>query len=268
VPAVRPAGILCDLEGTLYSGDAPLPGATRLVPALRARDIPFRFVTNTTSRSRRTLVARLGSMGISVSADEIVSAPVAAAAMLRTRGHEVVAPFLADAVLEDLGGFALQGGTAAPGDRRPTAILIGDLGERWTHALLQEAFEYLRAGAEFVTCSRDRAYRRGERLVLDAGPFVAALEYATGITALLAGKPSPVMFEAAVAAMRLPVDARARVLMIGDDMHSDIAGAQDAGLLAWAVETGKFSASEAVRAGITPDRIIPGLDALLADLGA
>ena len=265
---MRPAGILCDLEGTLYSGDAPLPGATLLVPALRARRIPFCFLTNTTSRSRRALVARLASMGISVAADEIVSAPVAGAALLRARGHEVVAPFMEEGVLEDLEGLVLQGGTAAPGDRRPTAILLGDLGERWNFALLQLAFDHVRDGAEIVTCSRDRAYRRHGELVLDVGPFVAALEYASGATATLAGKPSPAMYDTAIRQLRLPAVERSSVLMIGDDMHSDIAGAQQAGLTAWAVATGKFSAAEAARAGIAPDRIIPGLDTLLAELGA
>jgi len=263
---VRPAGILCDLEGTLYSGDAPLAGAAQLVPALRARDIPFCFVTNTTSRPRRALVERLATMGIAVSTDEIMSAPLAGAALLRARGHDVVAPFLAEAVLEDLEGLVLQGGMMAPGDRRPTAILLGDLGERWDYTLLQEAFGYLQSGAELVTCSRDRVYRRQDRLVLDVGPFVAALEYASGATAQLAGKPSPVMYDAAVARLGLPAGDRARVLMIGDDMHADIAGAQQSGLVAWAVETGKFSAADAARAGITPDRIIPGLHALLAGL--
>ena len=56
--------------------------------------------------------------------------------------------------------------------------------------------------------------------------------------------------------------------MIGDDIHSDIAGAQQAGLVAWAVETGKFSMTDAVRAGIIPDRVIHGLDTLLAELDA
>ena len=265
---MRPAGILCDLEGTLYSGDAPLPGATLLVPALRARSIPFRFITNTTSRSRRALVARLGAMGITVSTDEIVSAPLAAATLLRDRGHEVVAPFLADAVLEDLEGLVLQGGTAARGSRKPAAILLGDLGDRWDYALLQEAFEYLRGGAELITCSRDRVYRKGERLVLDVGPFVAALEYASGGTALLAGKPSPVIYDTAVSQLRLPDGDRARVVMVGDDIHSDIAGAQQAGLVAWAVETGKFSMADADRAGIAPDRVLHGLDVLLAELDA
>jgi HAD superfamily hydrolase (TIGR01458 family) len=265
---VRPAGILCDLEGTLYSGETLLPGASRLVPRLRALGIPFRFVTNTTSRSRRSLVERLASRGIGVSAGEIVSAPVAGAALVRERGHQVIAPFLSTDVLEDLEGFTLQGGTAAPGRETPDAIIFGDLGDRWSYALLQEAFEYLRSGAAFITCSRDRAYRRDGRLVLDAGPFVAALEYASGGTALLAGKPSPVMYEAALAQLDLPTARRSSVVMIGDDMHSDIAGAQQAGLVAWAVETGKFSASDAARAGITPDRIIPTLETLLADLDA
>jgi phospholysine phosphohistidine inorganic pyrophosphate phosphatase len=265
---VRPAGILCDLEGTLYSGDTPLPGATRLVPALRARGIPFRFVTNTTSRSRRLIVARLAAMGITVSVDEIVSAPVAGASLARERGHGIVAPFLAEAVLEDLEGLEFCGGTVARAEGHPTAIILGDLGEHWSYALLQQAHEHLRDGAEFITCSRDRAYRKADRLVLDVGPFVAALEYASGCAALLAGKPSPVIYEAALRQLHLPEVERSRVVMIGDDLHSDIVGAQQAGFVAWAVETGKFSAAEAVSAGVAPDRIIPGLETLLAELGA
>lgn len=263
---MRPAGILCDLEGTLYSGDEPLPGATRLVPRLRAAGIPFRFVTNTTRRSRRVLVARLAAMGIPVLIDEIVSAPVAAAALARDRGHRVVAPFLPKPVLEDLVGLELAGGTADPPGDRVTAVILGDLGEQWNYALLQEAYEYLRAGAELITCSRDRVYRKADRLVLDAGPFVVALEYASGNTALLAGKPNSVLYDAAFRQLHLAGAARSQVVMLGDDIHSDIAGAQQAGLVAWAVETGKFAAADAARAGIIPDRIIPGLDTLLAEL--
>ncbi len=263
---MRPAGVLCDLEGTLYSGDAPLPGATTLVPWLRAAGIPFCFVTNTTSRSRRAIVTRLAGMGIVVPMEIIVSAPVAAAALARERGHRTVAPFLAGTVLEDLEGLDLAGGTAPAAESGASAVLLGDLGDEWTYALLQEAFDYLQAGAELITCSRDRVYRRGERLMLDAGPFVAALEYANDSTALVAGKPSPVMYDAAFRRLGLPDADRSRVLMIGDDIHSDIAGAQQAGLVAWAVQTGKFTTADAARAGITPERIIAGLDALLAEL--
>lgn len=263
---MRPAGLLCDLEGTLYTADTPLPGATRLVPALRAHGIPFRFVTNTTSRSRPSLVSRLAMMGITVSADEIVSAPVAAAALARARGHTIVAPFLLPDVFEDLAGVTLAGGTAPKGEGA-TAVLVGDLGERWNFDLLQEAYDLLRAGADLITCSRDRAYRKGTALVLDAGPFVAALEYASGTTAHLAGKPSTALYEAAIAELGMAGRNRASILMLGDDMHGDIAGAQQAGLTAWAVETGKFSKAEAAQAGVVPDRIIPSLETFLAGLG-
>jgi HAD superfamily hydrolase (TIGR01450 family) len=205
-------------------------------------------------------------MGIEVPLGAIVSAPVAAAALARAQGHQVVAPFLADAVLEDLEGLELAGGTAPAARNRPTAVLLGDLGERWDYSLLQQAYDCLQAGAELITCSRDRVYRRGEHLALDVGPFVAALEYASGTTALLAGKPSPAMYQAAFDRLGLAEAARSRVIMIGDDIHSDIAGAQQAGLVAWAVETGKFTAAEAARAAITPDRVIPSLDVLLAEL--
>ena len=263
---MRPAGLLCDLEGTLYTADTPLPGATRLVPALRAHGIPFRFITNTTSRSRRSLVSRLAGMGIAVSAGEIVSAPVAAAVLARARGHAIVAPFLLPDVFEDLTGVMLAGGMAPDGESA-TAVLVGDLGERWNFALLQEAYDRVRAGADLITCSRDRAYRKGNALILDVGPFVAALEFATGATALLAGKPSPALSEAAITELGVAGRHRKSILMLGDDMHGDIAGAQGAGLTAWAVETGKFSGADAARAGIVPDRIIPSLETFLAELG-
>jgi HAD superfamily hydrolase (TIGR01458 family) len=133
-------------------------------------------------------------------------------------------------------------------------VVLGDLGERWTFALLQEAFEQLMAGAALVALSRDRYFRQGDRLALDAGPFVAALEYAAGVSAAVAGKPSPAFFEAAVRSLGLAADRS--VAMVGDDLWSDVQGAQRAGLQGWLVRTGKFR-EEALRdSGIAPDRIL------------
>ena len=144
-------------------------------------------------------------MGITVSTDEIVSAPVAAATLVRDAGHEVVAPFLADAVLEDLGGLILQGGTAAPGSRRPTAILLGDLGERWDS----------RAAAGGIRVPARR--RRTRHLLPRPGVPAAATGWCStsgrswprssmpaAATALLAGKPSPVIYDTAVGQLGAP----------------------------------------------------------------
>lgn len=252
---MRFAAVLLDLEGTLYVGDHVVPGAADAIATLRARDIPFRLVSNTTSRSRATLVGRLARLGIAVAPAELWTAPLAAARVAHERRHRLVAPFLPEDALADLAGLPLAGGVTgvAPAGRVPDAVIVGDLGARWTYAVLQEAFGYVHAGADLVACSRDRFYRAGDRLVLDAGPFVAALEYATGRDAIVAGKPSAGFFRAAVDG--LDVDP-AEVVMIGDDLWADVAGAQGAGLRGWAVATGKFRREDLERSGIVPDRIL------------
>lgn len=254
MPPEPPAGLLLDLDGTLYAGDAAIPGAVTALERVRDLGTPLRLVTNTTSRSRRTLVERLRGYGFRVGAEEIVTATLAGATLLRRRGYARVAPFIAPAALEDLEGVELAGGTSDRPPRPAEAVVLGDLGERWTYALLQEAFEQLMAGAALVALSRDRYFRQGHRLALDAGPFVAALEYASGKRAEVVGKPSAEFFGAAVASLGLPADRS--VAMVGDDLWSDVEGAQRAGLQGWLVRTGKFREDALVMSGVAPDRIL------------
>lgn len=243
---------LFDLAGTLIGDDAAIPGAPETLAALRRRGVPFRVVTNTTSRSRAMLVERLRGFGFDVAADELFTATLAAVQVVRAAGHRTVAPFVPSAALEDLAGVTpVQSG-------RPDVVLVGDLGERWTYELLQEAFEYLAGGAALVALSRDRYWLREGRLVLDAGPFVAALEYATGRPATVAGKPSPAFYAAAVRSLGLE-GREAEVVMVGDDLWSDVEGAQRAGLQGWAVRTGKFRDEILRESGVTPDRILAGV---------
>jgi HAD superfamily hydrolase (TIGR01458 family) len=254
MPADSPSAYLLDLDGTLYSGEAAIPGAVTAIDRLRDRRVPFRLVTNTTSRSRRMLVERLAGYGFRVLPGEIVTATLAGVELLRAGGYRRVAPFVPAGALEDMDGIRLCGGTSdrprAPAD----AVVLGDLGERWTFALLQEAFEQLMAGAALIALSRDRYFRQGERLALDAGPFVAALEYAAGTSAEVAGKPSTAFFGAAVRS--LETAAGRQVAMVGDDLWSDVEGAQRAGLQGWLVRTGKFREDTLSASSVTPDRIL------------
>jgi HAD superfamily hydrolase (TIGR01458 family) len=260
MPAPRAAAYLLDLDGTLYSGTAAIPGAAEALAHLRTRAVPFRLVTNTTSRSRRMLVERLAGYGLAVSPEEIVTATLAGVELVRARGYQRVAPFVPAGALEDMEGLALCGGTSGRAAAAADVVLLGDLGERWTFALLQEAFEQLMGGAALVALSRDRYFRQGERLALDAGPFVAALEYASGAAAAVAGKPSAAFFEAAVRSIGLA--ANRSVAMVGDDLWSDVEGAQQAGLQGWLVRTGKFRPDTLRGSGIVPDRVL----ASVADL--
>jgi HAD superfamily hydrolase (TIGR01458 family) len=256
-----PRAFLFDLDGTLYSGGSAIPGAPEALRRLRTSGVPYRLVTNTTSRSRSSLVRRLSAYGFAVVPEDIFSAVLAGAELAGSRGFTRIAPFLPAAALEDLGQFELTGGTSGrPGSGVPDAILVGDLGEEWSYALMQEAFEYLLAGAGFIALSRDRYWQRGDQLALDAGPFVTGLEYATGRAAEVAGKPSPAFYEGAV--WSLGLRGAQGTVMVGDDLWSDVEGAQRAGLQGWLVRTGKFRESALEASGIRPDRILDSVAAL------
>ena len=265
MPLADPSAYLIDLDGTLYAGGAAIPGAVAAIERLRAGAIPYRLVTNTTSRSRAMIAQRLTEYGFRLGSGELFTAATAGAELARQRGHHAIAPFLPGVTLEDLAGFHLAGGTSErqpPSGWRADAVMVGDLSERWTYDLMQEAFEYLMAGAELIALSRDRYWLRDGRLVLDAGPFVAGLEYAVGRPAVIAGKPSRHFFDAAVASLG-GVEAGA-VAMIGDDLWSDVQGAQRAGLRGWLVQTGKFRPDVLAGGEVVPDRVLASV-ALLGE---
>jgi HAD superfamily hydrolase (TIGR01458 family) len=251
-------GVLFDLDGTIYTDTGLVPGVLDTLRALRTRRIPYRFVTNTTGRSRRELQDRLLGYGFEARPDEILTPVLAAVAVCRERGHGLIAPLVPEGTLEDFDGLALAGGISGRSSSSiPAAVVIGDLGELWTFRLLQEAFSLVLGGAELIALSRDRFWHKAGRLELDAGPFVAALEYATGKAALVTGKPSTEFYRAAVSALGLPPEVPGgEVVMVGDDLWSDVQGAQRSGLRGWLVRTGKFREQQLEESGIRPDRIL------------
>ena len=264
MPTDRPSGFLIDLDGTLYAEGAAIPGAAGILAELRSAGIPFRLVTNTTSRSRAMLVERLRGYGFAVEPAELFTAPMAGAELARAAGYRTAAPFLPEPALTDLAGLDLAAGTsgrAAPPGWRADVVIVGDLGARWSHALMQEAFEHLMGGAGLVALSRDRYWLQDGRLTLDAGPFVAGLEYAADRRAEVAGKPSARFFGAALAALGGPPPGA--VAMVGDDLWSDVAGAQGAGLQGWLVRTGKFRPELLGTGEIRPDRVLDSVAQLL-----
>jgi phospholysine phosphohistidine inorganic pyrophosphate phosphatase len=229
---------------------------------LRQQNTPVRLVTNTTSRSRAMLVARLQGYGFQVFPEEVFTATLAGSVLALSAGHRCVAPFIPEPALEDLAELELAGGTSnRTSGGVPDAVIVGDLGERWSYTLLQEAFEYLMGGASLIALSRDRYWLNQDRLMLDAGPFVSALEFATGKSAGVAGKPSSAFYGGAV--QSLGIGPASAVAMIGDDLWSDVEGAQRAGLQGWLVRTGKYRESALRESGIRPDRILDSI----ADLG-
>jgi HAD superfamily hydrolase (TIGR01458 family) len=252
-----PHALLLDLDGTLYTDAGAIAGAVETVAELRRRGRSVRFVTNTTRRSRRGLADRLRGYGFQVRADEIFTSVMAGVHLLHRRGITGIAPFVAQSTLEDFSEFELVGGTAPGpvGRATPAAVVVGDLGDRWTPALLNEAFRLVLDGALLVALQKDRYWLGPTGLELDAGPYVSAIEYATGQEAVICGKPNAQFYLAALANMPGPPPGP-HAAMIGDDLWADVAGAQRAGLQGWLVRTGKFRQGVLEASGIKPDRML------------
>ena len=245
-----PRAILFDLDGTIYEDGVPLPGAAEAVAGLRRRGIEVGFVTNTTSRSRRLLSERLHGMGIEAPPARIATALLAGAAHLAAEGYRRVAPLVPALALEDLAGFEIV-------TERPQAVVVGDLDDRWTFDILNTAFNQLMNGAELIALSADRYWRKDAVLQLDCGPFVKALEYASGKSAAVCGKPSAEFYRTALGSLgSWALENPGDVLMVGDDIWGDIRGAQEAGLQACLVRTGKFRADVLEASGVRPDHVI------------
>lgn len=226
----RAEAVVLDLDGTVCFADASIPGAGAAIGRLRRAGVPMCFATNTTRRPRSDLVARLASMGIEVSSDELFTAPVAAAGWLAGVGATRVSLLLAEATFEEFDEFALD-------DEAPEYVVVGDLGEEWTFDRLNRAFRALMRGANLVAIQKNRYWDPGGGLSLDAGPFIAALEYASEQEAVLVGKPSTPFFVTAAESLGVPLH---HIAVVGDSVVNDVVGGQRAGCLGVAVRTGTF----------------------------
>jgi HAD superfamily hydrolase (TIGR01458 family) len=247
--------ILLDVGGVLHISDEPIRGAAEAVRDLRAAGHRLRFVTNTTTRSRHGLADELRSMGIELEDDELQTTSAAAARVLRGRR---VLPLTMAAIRRDLEGIELV-------DEDAEAVLVGgadetdETGRVFSYSNLTRAFGELVNGAALYCLHRNRWWQTKRGPLLDAGAFVAGLEYAAETNATVLGKPSAAYFEAALTAL----DAdRGDAWMVGDDIENDIRGAQEHGLRAVLVRTGKFRSDAVESSGVRPDGVVESIASL------
>lgn len=160
--------ILFDMDGVLYEGERPIAGAAETVGWCRERGIPFRFLTNTTSRPREALVEKLAGMGIPAGAAEIITPPVAAREWLRAHIDGPVATFIPESTRQEFDDLPL----APPNAKRAAAVVVGDLGEDWDFATLNRAFRLVfdHPGTPLVALGLTRYWQAEDDPRLDAGP--------------------------------------------------------------------------------------------------
>jgi HAD superfamily hydrolase (TIGR01458 family) len=247
--------ILFDIDGVLHVGDQSLPGARRAIELARSAGVALCFLTNTTRKPRRTILARLAAMDLDVRERELLTPSRAALDWLSAEGrpaHLLIHPALG----EDF---------EAVRDGPDAAVVIGDAADGFTYAALNACFRRLMDGAPFLALARNRYFRESDGISLDMGAYVVGLEYATGREAITLGKPSHQFFETALSIVGCEADD---ATMIGDDVDADVNGAIAAGLSGILVRTGKYNKDDDARlvaGGRIEDDVAAAVDRLLEE---
>jgi HAD superfamily hydrolase (TIGR01458 family) len=250
--------ILLDIDGVLQVSGEVIPGAPGAVRALRKAGHGVHFVTNNTTRARSRLAGDLRALGIELEEADVTTTPLAAGKLLQ--GMRVL-PLTMAAVHDDLAQHVTLVDDGAE------AVLVGgadesdETGEVFAYENLNRAFAALRDGARLVCLHKNRWWQTSHGPLLDAGAFVAGLEYAAESRAEIVGKPTAAYFESALAEL----EARPReAIMVGDDVEADIGGAKAIGMRGVLVRTGKFRPASLEEADPQPDAVIDSIAELPA----
>lgn len=226
-------GVLLDITGVLYEAGegagTAIPGSVEAVERLKEAGIPVRLVTNETCSTRKVLVEKLHHHNFSICETDIFSPVPAVVSVLKEQGlipHLLVHPEIECEFSEVLTGH-------------PTCVVIGDADEVFSFSNMNKAFKLLMSleKPRLFALGYGKYYKLKGELQLDVGAFASALEFACDIKSEVVGKPSPQFFAAALSDMGV---SAAEAVMVGDDIVSDVGGAQKCGMRGVLVRTGKY----------------------------
>jgi phosphoglycolate/pyridoxal phosphate phosphatase family enzyme len=263
-----PRLVILDLDGVVYRGDEPVPGAVELVRVLHDEGVAVRFATNNSTATRAAYAAKLGRLGIPVEAREIVTSTSATIEHLRRHAPDVRrvlavgAPGMVDELLGE--GFeAVPAADAAPvgydGSGLPDrfdAVVVG-LDPDFDYRRLAAATSAIGAGARFIATNADRRFPTPRGFLPGAGAIVAAVAAAAQAEPLVIGKPEPAMFGAILEAAGVKPG---HALVIGDNPDSDVRGAHRAGIASVLVLSGvtDSGAAAALDGERRPNAVVAG----------
>jgi 4-nitrophenyl phosphatase len=238
------SAVLLDLDGTVYSGKAAVPGAADFVASLGRRGVAHLFVTNRANRSPRAVAEQLSGLGIPCEAEAVLTSAQATAARLGGgRAFCLGEEGLLEAFEE--AGIAI---VEEESETLPDWVVVSyDRG--LSYRKLELAIRFIRAGAGFIATNPDLLITSDEGLSPEAGVLLAALEAATGQRAEIVGKPERAIIDAAIARIGRP---REETVIIGDNLATDIAAGHNAGLRSALILTGISTRAEAEAAARPP----------------
>ena len=247
-------GLLIDMDGVIYSGDALIPGADQFIDRLLEQKIPFMFMTNNSQRTRVDAVRKLEKLGIKVSEDHVYTSAMATGKFLASQIPGGTAYVLGEGGL--ISSLHEYGITLVNSD--PDFVVLGE-GRNFTLEMVQKAVDMVLAGAKFVITNRDPSPKKKGWDNLGIAATSAMIEEATGVRAFVVGKPSPVMMRSARKALGLET---AETTIIGDTMDTDIRGGVQMGYKTILVLSGITKKDTLSRYAYKPDLVIDSVNEL------
>lgn len=249
---IPPKAFLIDLDGTLYFKGEPYPGAIETINYLRQKKYQLRFLTNTTAKTPKMLHAQMQALGFDIYEDEIFNATYACLQYLHAQPKNRCHFMVDDAVKAFFKEIPVD-------DDAPDFVVVGDYGEGFDFHALNHAFRLLMNGAELIALQKNLYWFSAEGMFLDCGAFVTLLEAATGKTAKVMGKPSETFFNIALESLQC---SPSEAIVVGDDITSDILGADRMAMRSILVKTGKFKSDQLEHRVAKPTWVLESISAL------
>ena len=223
--------LLIDLEGVLYIDNKLIPGSIEVIKEFRKNNLKLRFLTNTTTASRKLIFNKLQDFGFDINEEEIFTPIIATKNYLRDNSVKKITLVTNVEIIEEFNDYEIT-------QKDPEVVIMGDIYKNFKWEILDRIFKlvYLENSA-LIALHQNKYSMRDGKISLDLGPFVKAIEYSSGKRSILMGKPEKNFFDLVVKDLEIKKD---NILMIGDDITSDIEGSINANLKAIQVKTGKF----------------------------
>ncbi|MBX6395740.1 MAG: HAD-IIA family hydrolase [Alicyclobacillaceae bacterium] len=249
-------GIIVDLDGTLYRGNTAIPGAVEWLKRVREQ-AGVVFLTNNSKWTPEQVACRLQRLGFQADTRDVLTSAMAAARYIRETWGSSPLLVLGE---EGLWQAVQEAGLTAfrPGEIEPerVSVVLQGIHQSCTYRDLSELCRAIRAGARFVLTNPDRALPTDQGLVPGAGAIASLIEAATGVAPVVVGKPEGRMVEQALHLLNLAKD---QVVMVGDNLETDIEAGRRAGVDTVLVLTGYTRREDLGHSRIRPDWVLDDL---------
>ena len=246
-------GVMFDIDGVLEFQGKAYPGAVELLEFLRKKGITIRILSNSTLKSRKVCTDKLKRHGFGLTEREVITASWASARYLRALKPKSCWVMLKGRGIEEFKEFNMD-------DEAPEYIVLGDYREGFKFENMNKALKLLLQGTQLIVMIPEKVDHSLGGVELTVGAYGQMLEDAAGIKATYIGKPSAYMFDIAIDSMGLD---RTEVLMVGDRVSTDIAGARQAGIPSVLVKTGEFKKSD-LSGDVQPDYMVNAINEIEA----